>query len=141
LAGPSLLREWTGIVDNRRLGRSREQTECLAHHVLLELRVLGRTKRSAQGERYPQCPSRADGLALFTYQADRRAGDTGLLDEVGEGANCARAQRSNRNEERDINAVCGEHSADLTAGVFEQRRIRHRPHERVVPGADATNLT
>jgi len=56
---------------------------------------------------------------LLANEADRGGRDAGALDVAGEGADGARAERSNGNEERHVDAVLGEESAHLGAGLFE----------------------
>ena len=95
------------IVLDRRFGRRVQQSESGPHDVELELHVVGCPERSAQREGNPECSRWSYPFGLLANEADRRRRDAGAFDVVGEGADRARTQWSNGNQERDIDTIGG----------------------------------
>jgi hypothetical protein len=92
--------------EHRHLGaRSVEEAERRVEHAVLERRVEGPSERPAEGELAVEGTGRpsALGLAEDTHQAD--GGQASSLEDVGERAHGARAHRSDRSEQDQVDAV------------------------------------
>ena len=82
-----------------------EQGECSAQDVVLEVGIVGLAQRSTERELAVQDSRRAHSLADCANRGDRHGGQAGGLEDVGQRTHGTRAERSNRSEEYNVNAV------------------------------------
>ena len=129
-----ILQDWD-IVTLKKAERCRQ-------HAMLERRVPRTTQRTSEREVAVQHPRRARSLGLAADETDPDRRQTGRFEHVGERTHGARAQRSNRGQQDDIDTIVEEQLGGRRSGVEPQGGqgvIQLRAHERDVTVGDRTD--
>ena len=112
-----------------------EERECAPDHIGLEGGVAGLSEWAAERELAVEEPWRLDVVGLAADQGDPDGGHAGCFEDSREHTHGARAKRSDRSEENDVDSVFSKHPGGGRSGVEEDRGeggVALRPHERDV---------
>ena len=108
---------------------------------MLEHGVVRATQRVAEGERHEEGAGRLHLLRVLADHADRRGRDALGLERSRQHTAGVRAEGSGRRDQRDLDALVAQASADLGAGLLlDALEIPLRAHERVVMRPRAAQL-
>ena len=108
---------------------------------MLEHGVVRATQRVAEGERHEEGAGRLHLLRVLADHADRRGRDALGLERARQHTAGVRAEGSGRRDQRDLDALVAQASADLGAGLLlDALEIPLRAHERVVMRPRAAQL-
>lgn len=84
----------------------------------MKFNVTGNSKWTAKFKRHPKGPGGACGLRMESYEADLGCWNPFFFDKMGQPANCARAERSDRYKQGRVHIVFFQQIGNATGLLF-----------------------